>query len=91
MYPSITAASPQPLFIWMCVDSWDPLVYDIEKVYHTPQDTIAENISHERMQTALEIIGAAVFDLARKTVPALDRAPHYRPRVGEASVAAAIR
>ncbi|WPD18595.1 M20/M25/M40 family metallo-hydrolase [Thermaerobacter composti] len=82
---------PAALFIWMRVDSWDPLVYDIEKVYHTPQDTIAENISQERMQTALEIIGAAVFDLARKTVPALDRAPHYRPRAGEASVAAAIR
>ncbi len=61
---------PAALFIWMRVDSWDPLVYDIEKVYHTPQDTIAENISQERMQTALEIIGAAVFDLARKTVPA---------------------
>lgn len=58
------------LFIWMRVDSWDPLVYYIEKVYHTPQDTVAENISPERMQTALEVIGSAVFDLARKPVPA---------------------
>jgi len=78
---------PAALFIWMRVDSWDPLVYDIEKVYHTPQDTIAENISPERMQTALEIIGAAVFDLVRKDVPALHKAPH-RWQEAQAGVAA---
>lgn len=61
---------PAALFIWMRVDSWDPLIYDIEKVYHTPQDTIEENISRERMQTALEVIGSAVFDLLRKPQPA---------------------
>jgi len=60
---------PAALFIWMRVDSWDPLIYDIEKVYHTPQDTIAENISPERMQTALEVIGSAVFDVIRKPLP----------------------
>lgn len=57
---------PAALFIWMRVDSWDPLTYDIEKVYHTPRDTIAENISPKRMQTALEVIGSAVFDVIRK-------------------------
>ena len=63
---------PAALFIWMRIDSWDPLVYYIEKVYHTPQDTIAENVSLERMQNALDIIGAAVFDVVRKRVPALE-------------------
>jgi len=63
---------PAALFIWMRIDSWDPLIYYIEKVYHTPQDTIAENISLERMQNALDIIGAAVFDVVRKEVPALE-------------------
>jgi len=29
----------------MGIDSWDPLIYHIEKVYHTPQDTIEENVS----------------------------------------------
>ena len=63
---------PAALFIWMRIDSWDPLIYYIEKVYHTPQDTIAENVSLERMQNALDIIGAAVFDVVRKQVPALE-------------------
>lgn len=69
-YPEV----PWGLFISnrMRVDSWDPLVYYIEKVYHTPQNTIAENISLERMQNALDIIGAAVFDVVRKEVPALE-------------------
>lgn len=62
-------------------------MYDIEKVYHTPQDPIAENISSERMQTALEIIGAAVFDLVRKDVPAPHKAPH-RSQGAQARVAA---
>jgi aminopeptidase YwaD len=44
-----------------------------EDFYHTFQDTVAENISAERMQSALDIVGAAVFDLIRKKVPALER------------------
>jgi aminopeptidase YwaD len=44
-----------------------------EDFYHTFQDTVAENISAERMQSALDIVGAAVFDLIRKEVPALER------------------
>jgi len=71
--PFYQAGIPAALFIWMRVDSWDPLVYYIEKVYHTPQDTIDENVSLERMQNALDIIGAAVFDVSRKEVPALER------------------
>jgi len=71
--PFYQAGIPAALFMWMRVDSWDPLVYYIEKVYHTPQDTISENVSLERMQNALDIIGAAVFDVSRKEVPALQR------------------
>ncbi|HEX5541388.1 MAG TPA: M28 family metallopeptidase [Micromonospora sp.] len=66
---------PAALFIWMHVASWSPLVYEIERIYHTPEDTIALNISPERMQIALNIVGAAVFDVARKPVPALDQQP----------------
>ncbi|KAB2334549.1 M20/M25/M40 family metallo-hydrolase [Cytobacillus depressus] len=63
------AGIPAALFIWMGIDSWDPLVYHIEKVYHTPQDTIEDNISAERMQSALDIIGSGLFDVVRKKVP----------------------
>jgi len=58
---------PAAMFIRVHVD------YSLENFYHTPQDTLAENISRERMQSALEIVGAAVFDLIRKEIPALDR------------------
>ncbi|EFV76990.1 MULTISPECIES: M28 family metallopeptidase [Cytobacillus] len=64
--PFHNAGIPAALFIWMGIDSWDPLVYHIEKVYHTPQDTIEDNISAERMQSALDIIGSGLFDVVRK-------------------------
>ncbi|MEC1523394.1 M28 family peptidase [Neobacillus niacini] len=71
--PFHNAGIPAALFIWMGVDSWSPLVYHIEKVYHTPQDTIADNISAERMKSALDIIGAGLFSTVRKDVPALNK------------------
>ncbi len=71
--PFHNAGIPAALFIWMGVDSWDPLVYHIEKVYHTPQDTIEDNISTERMQSALDIIGSGLFDVVRKNVPPLNK------------------
>lgn len=71
--PFHNAGIPSALFIWMGIDSWDPLVYHIEKVYHTPQDTLEDNISQDRMQSALEIIGAGLFDVVRKDVPGLKR------------------
>lgn len=70
--PFHNAGIPAALFIWMGIDSWDPLVYHIEKVYHTPQDTIADNISADRMKSALDIIGSAFFDQVRKQVPGLE-------------------
>jgi aminopeptidase YwaD len=71
--PFHNAGIPAALFIWMGIDSWDPLVYHIEKVYHTPQDTIEDNISEDRMQSALDIIGSGLFSIVRKNVPALNK------------------
>ncbi|MET0492358.1 MAG: M28 family peptidase [Actinoplanes sp.] len=34
---------------------------DLEPEYHTPEDTIAANISPERLQMSLELIGAAAY------------------------------
>ncbi|PFK46579.1 aminopeptidase [Bacillus cereus] len=65
--PFAYAGIPAALFIWMGVDSWDPLIYHIEKVYHTPQDNILENISPERMKMALDVIGTGVYDVLQKT------------------------
>ncbi len=39
-----------------------PQNYYIEPVYHTPQDTLEDNICPDRYEKALEIIGSAVFD-----------------------------
>ncbi|KEK25532.1 M28 family metallopeptidase [Bacillus gaemokensis] len=64
--PFAYAGIPSALFIWMGVDSWDPLIYHIEKVYHTPQDSVLENISPERMKMALEVIGTGVYDVLQK-------------------------
>ena len=67
---------PSALFIWMGIDSWNPLIYHIEKVYHTPQDNIFENISPERMKMALEVIGTGVYDILQSNVKAGQKALH---------------
>ena len=66
--PFAEVGIPAALFIWMGVDSWDPLIYHIEKVYHTPQDNVFENISPERMKMALEVIGTGVYNSLHSTV-----------------------
>ncbi len=38
----------------------------LEPTYHTPEDTIAGNVSSERLQVSLELIGAAAYDLLRR-------------------------
>ncbi|MGH1051041.1 M28 family metallopeptidase [Bacillus cytotoxicus] len=65
--PFAEVGIPSALFIWMGVDSWDPLIYHIEKVYHTPQDNVLENISPERMKMALEVIGTGVYNSIQNT------------------------
>ncbi|MCP3802236.1 M28 family peptidase [Allokutzneria sp. A3M-2-11 16] len=37
----------------------------LEPTYHTPEDTIAANISSERLQVSLELIGSAAYEVAR--------------------------
>jgi aminopeptidase YwaD len=68
--PFHQAGIPASLFIWLGGEG-TPSNYTIERFYHTPQDTIEENFCTYRMQLALEVTGAAVFDLVRKPVPAL--------------------
>ncbi|MGJ7440403.1 M28 family peptidase [Aquipuribacter sp. MA13-6] len=38
----------------------------LEPPYHSPEDTVALNISMERMQVSLELIGAAMYTVARE-------------------------
>ena len=58
-YAGIDAA----LFIHMAGEG-TPQDYYIEPIYHTPQDTIEDNICPERYEQSLEILGAAVLDTA---------------------------
>ncbi|WP_345025209.1 M20/M25/M40 family metallo-hydrolase, partial [Actinomadura keratinilytica] len=37
----------------------------LEPVYHTPEDTVAGNISLQRLQVSLELIGCAAYEVAR--------------------------
>ncbi|MEU4807274.1 M28 family peptidase [Actinosynnema sp. NPDC023587] len=39
--------------------------HELEPLYHTPEDTIAANVSGERLQVSMELIGAAAYRLAR--------------------------
>lgn len=38
----------------------------LEPPYHSPEDTVAKNISMERMQVSLELVGAALYTEARE-------------------------
>ncbi|XVS62492.1 M28 family peptidase [Actinosynnema sp. CA-299493] len=38
--------------------------HELEPLYHTPEDTIAQNVSPDRLQISLELIGAAAYRLA---------------------------
>ncbi|WP_019123430.1 M28 family peptidase [Brevibacillus massiliensis] len=54
---------PSALFIHAPVEPW----------YHTPEDTI-DKISREKLQQVAEIVGAAVYQIARLDTPALEHA-----------------
>ena len=69
--PFHNAGIPAAMYIWLGGEG-TPQDYTIERFYHTPQDTIEENICEERLELALELVGSAVFDLVRKPVPALE-------------------
>jgi len=70
--PFHQAGIPAALFIWLGGEG-TPSNYTIERFYHTPQDTLEENICTYRLKLSMEVMGAAVFDVVRKQVPALDR------------------
>ncbi|WP_141580121.1 M20/M25/M40 family metallo-hydrolase [Actinomadura sp. WMMA1423] len=38
----------------------------LEPFYHSPEDTIAQNVSPERLQVSLELIGCALYDIAHR-------------------------
>jgi hypothetical protein len=38
----------------------------LEPPYHSPEDTIAKNVSLERLQVSMELIGTAAYKLAKK-------------------------
>ncbi|QFG23029.1 M28 family peptidase [Actinomadura sp. WMMB 499] len=38
----------------------------LEPTYHTPEDTVDDNISLQRLQVSLELIGCAAYDVARR-------------------------
>jgi aminopeptidase YwaD len=71
--PFHNAGIPAAMFIWLG-GAGIPEDYTIERFYHTPQDTIEENVCMYRLKLALEVAGAAVHDLVRKPVPALQNA-----------------
>lgn len=78
--PFHSAGIPASLFIWLGGDGIASN-YTIERFYHTPQDTLEENFCTYRMQLALEVMGAAVFDVVRNPVPALQKSPIRRNAV----------
>ena len=61
--PFYYAGIPAALFIHSPTEPW----------YHTPNDSI-DKISKEKLQETAEIVGAAVYQIARPDTPALERA-----------------
>ncbi len=70
--PFHQAGIPAAMYIWLGGEG-TPQDYTIERYYHTPQDTLEENVCVERLELSLELVGSAVFDLVRKPVPALEK------------------
>lgn len=60
--PFYEAGIPAALFIHNPVEPW----------YHTPEDSL-DKISKEKLQETAEIVGAAVYQVARPDTPALER------------------
>lgn len=47
----------------------------LEPWYHTPEDNLAINFSLAKLETACDVIGAAIYEVLRKPTPNLDRNP----------------
>lgn len=61
------AGIPSACFIWGDEDG------NLEEYYHTPNDTIAMNISKDRLQQVGELVGASLYDVVRKDTPNIER------------------
>ncbi|MFP3391442.1 M28 family peptidase [Brevibacillus sp. SIMBA_040] len=66
--PFAEAGIPAALFIHAPVEPW----------YHSPEDSI-DKISKDKLQEVAEIVGAAVYQIARPDTPALKKA-HVAPK-----------
>lgn len=53
---------PNIVMSWMRIDSFNPLVWELEPFYHTPEDSYDLNIDPERLKIALDVFGSAVLD-----------------------------
>lgn len=61
------AGIPSACFIWGDEKG------NLEEYYHTPNDTIAMNISKDRLQQVGELVGASLYDVVRKDTPNIER------------------
>ena len=77
--PFHNAGIPAALFIYLGGQGI-ATDYTIERFYHTPQDTIEENLCVDRLDIALKLIGSAVYDVVRKETPALTNSAVGRNR-----------
>ena len=67
------AGVPSACFIWGDENG------NLEEYYHTPNDTIAMNISKDRLQQVGELVGAALYDVVRKETPNIERSAIRNP------------
>ena len=78
---------PAAMGIWMGREHdgmITPNNMSIERFYHTPQDTIEENICLDRLQMCIRIVTAAVYQMARNPELPLDFEYHRAYMVGSA-------
>jgi aminopeptidase YwaD len=58
---------------------WGDANGNLEPWYHQPEDTIAINISLDRLQQAGEIVGSALYDVIRTATPNLENSVVRKP------------
>lgn len=68
------AGIPSACFIWGDEKG------NLEPYYHQPEDTIAINISTDRLQQVGELVGAALYDVVRKDTPNIERSAIRNPK-----------
>ena len=81
--PFHNAGMPAAMGIWFgrpagYTGQINPQNYTVEAAYHTPLDTIEDNVSVERMKMCIEVVTAAVYHMALNYVESLI-APMFIP------------